>query len=59
MREGAKRLMSRLESAEKEGKEVNIWRLLGDMTMDVVGTTAFGWVLPNREMARLLVDENV
>jgi len=42
MREGAKRLMSRLESAEKEGKEVNIWRLLGDMTMDVVGTTAFG-----------------
>eukprot|EP00873_Tetraselmis_striata_P046538 jgi/Tetstr1/466802/TSEL_011272.t1 len=42
MREGAERLMARLAEAEKEQTEVNIWRLLGDMTMDVVGTTAFG-----------------
>jgi cytochrome P450 len=45
MRDGAERLMARLAQAEKEQKEVNIWRLLGDMTMDVVGTTAFGCVL--------------
>mmetsp|Transcript_13353 Transcript_13353/g.37834 ORF Transcript_13353/g.37834 Transcript_13353/m.37834 type:complete len:357 (-) Transcript_13353:1259-2329(-) len=42
MREGARRLLARLDQAEKLDKEVNIWRLLGDMTMDVVGTTAFG-----------------
>mmetsp|Transcript_11953 Transcript_11953/g.30216 ORF Transcript_11953/g.30216 Transcript_11953/m.30216 type:complete len:521 (+) Transcript_11953:2-1564(+) len=42
MRKGAERLMARLAEAEKEQTEVNIWRLLGDMTMDVVGTTAFG-----------------
>ena len=42
MQEGAQRLLKRLRRAEEEGAEVNVWRLLGDMTMDVVGTTAFG-----------------
>jgi hypothetical protein len=44
MRDGADRLARRLEKAAEEGVEVNMWRLLGDLTMDVVGTTAFGWV---------------
>ena len=42
MQEGAQRLLARLKRAEEEGAEVNIWRLLGDMAMDVIGTTAFG-----------------
>eukprot|EP00193_Tetraselmis_chui_P017596 CAMPEP_0177795416 /NCGR_PEP_ID=MMETSP0491_2-20121128/26220_1 /TAXON_ID=63592 /ORGANISM="Tetraselmis chuii, Strain PLY429" /LENGTH=524 /DNA_ID=CAMNT_0019318243 /DNA_START=73 /DNA_END=1647 /DNA_ORIENTATION=+ len=42
MRDGADRLARRLEKAAEEGVEVNMWRLLGDLTMDVVGTTAFG-----------------
>lgn len=48
MQLGAKALLARLERAAKEVKEVNIWRLMGDMTMDVVGTTAFGWAHPLR-----------
>mmetsp|Transcript_28518 Transcript_28518/g.73237 ORF Transcript_28518/g.73237 Transcript_28518/m.73237 type:complete len:527 (+) Transcript_28518:1112-2692(+) len=42
MKEGAARLMARLHRAQREGKEVDMKRLLGDMTMDVVGSTAFG-----------------
>lgn len=44
MKEGAARLMARLHRAQREGKEVDMKRLLGDMTMDVVGSTAFGCV---------------
>lgn len=28
--------------AANTGKVVDIWRLFGDMTLEVVGTTAFG-----------------
>lgn len=42
MAESAGRLCRQLGSAADEGREVDIWRELGKMTMDVVGTTAFG-----------------
>ncbi|KIZ06916.1 cytochrome P450 [Monoraphidium neglectum] len=38
----AVRLCDTLEGAAKEGREVDIFRALGTMTMGVVGTTAFG-----------------
>jgi len=40
MNNGAEKLLVRLANAE--GKEVNIWRIFGDMTFDVVGSAAFG-----------------
>ena len=42
MAESAGRLCRQLGSAAEEGREVDLWRELGKMTMDVVGTTAFG-----------------
>ena len=42
MAESAGRLCRQLGRAAEEGREVDIWRELGRMTMDVVGTTAFG-----------------
>ena len=38
----ADRLCSVLSVAEKDGAEVEMWRLYGAMTMDVVGSAAFG-----------------
>ena len=51
MNERAAKLLTRLSTAEGEGKEVNIWRLFGDMTFDVVGSTAFGYAPP---LARII-----
>ncbi|EIE20794.1 cytochrome P450 [Coccomyxa subellipsoidea C-169] len=42
MNSGADRLIKRLGKAAAKGQEVNIWRMLGDLTMDVVGTASFG-----------------
>ena len=42
MNEAAELLMRNLAAAAKAGRPVDIHRLLGDMTMQVVGTTAFG-----------------
>ena len=44
MNGGADRLIKRLGKAAAKKQEVNIWRMLGDLTMDVVGTASFGWV---------------
>ncbi|BDA42788.1 Cytochrome P450 3A24 [Coccomyxa sp. Obi] len=46
---GAERLAITLAKFAKEGKEVNIWRQFGYMTMDVVGTAAFGVELRTQE----------
>lgn len=42
MNAGADRLLRRLGKAAAKEQEVNIWRMLGDLTMDVVGTASFG-----------------
>ncbi|PSC76582.1 cytochrome P450 isoform A [Micractinium conductrix] len=42
MKASAARLAAHLQPAAAAGKPVDIWRELGLMTMDVVGTTAFG-----------------
>lgn len=42
MNSGVDRLMARLAPEARAGAEVNIFALLGQMTMDVVGTSAFG-----------------
>lgn len=42
MNEAAELLMRNLAAAAKARRPVDIHRLLGDMTMQVVGTTAFG-----------------
>lgn len=44
MNGAADRLIKRLGKAAAKKQEVNIWRMLGDLTMDVVGTASFGWV---------------
>lgn len=44
MNKAISKLLARLQKAEIERSEVNIWRLFGDLTFDVVGTCAFGWV---------------
>eukprot|EP00884_Botryococcus_braunii_P016298 jgi/Botrbrau1/3351/Bobra.0048s0045.1 len=35
-------LVGRVAQAAAEKRTINIWRMMGDMTMDVVGTCAFG-----------------
>ena len=42
---GADRLAAILSKAANEGRELNIWRQFGHMTMDVVGSAAFGCAL--------------
>lgn len=42
MNVGADRLASILSKAAQENRELNIWRQFGHMTMDVVGSAAFG-----------------
>jgi hypothetical protein len=42
MNVGADRLASILAKAAGESRELNIWRQFGHMTMDVVGSAAFG-----------------
>lgn len=42
MNVGADRLATILSRAAHEGRELNIWRQFGHMTMDVVGSAAFG-----------------
>lgn len=46
MNVGADRLASILAKAAQECRELNIWRQFGHMTMDVVGSAAFGWAAP-------------
>lgn len=43
MNVGADRLAAILSKHAQEGRELNIWRQFGHMTMDVVGSAAFGW----------------
>lgn len=38
----ATRLAAQLAAAADSGQQVDIWRQLGHMTLDVVGTAAFG-----------------
>lgn len=42
MAASAAKLVRHLAPAADEGRPVDIWRELGLMTMDVVGTCAFG-----------------
>ena len=42
MNAGAERLLGRLGRAAAREQEVDVWRYLGQMTMDVVGTASFG-----------------
>ena len=42
MNEAASTLCQRLGSTVEAGEMVDIWRLLGDMTIDVIGAAAFG-----------------
>ncbi|KAL4438672.1 hypothetical protein ABPG77_006276 [Micractinium sp. CCAP 211/92] len=42
MAQSAGRLCSLLEGAAASGAEVDMWRSMGQLTMDVVGTTVFG-----------------
>ncbi len=51
MNSGADRLIKRLGKAAAKGQEVNIWRMLGDLTMDVVGTASFGCGLPPESLS--------
>ena len=44
MNEGAQRLIRLLAKAAAREQEIDIWRYLGSMTMDVVGISSFGWV---------------
>lgn len=44
MNEGAERLIRRLAKVAAREQEIDIWRYLGSMTMDVVGVSSFGWV---------------
>ena len=39
----AEHLCTNLAGYAQQGKETNIWRDFGRMTMDVVGSVAFGW----------------
>lgn len=43
MSDSAARLCRHLGAAADAGRGVDVWRELGRMTMDVVGTCAFGW----------------
>ena len=52
MANSAARLCDVLASAAEEGRPIDIWRQLGRMTMDVVGTCAFGWVHAGQRTAR-------
>ncbi|KAK9828027.1 hypothetical protein WJX81_001818 [Elliptochloris bilobata] len=49
MNEGVERLCDTLARVNKEGRDINIWRQFGHMTMDVVGTSAFGVDLHTQE----------
>lgn len=42
MAQSAARLRDLLAGAAASGAEVDMWRSLGQLTMDVVGTTVFG-----------------
>ena len=42
MNDSAATLAQRLGRAAEGGQAIDIWRFLGDMTMEVVGTAAFG-----------------
>ena len=42
MNTSASKLNLRLGKAADSGETINVWRYLGDMTMDVVGAAAFG-----------------
>lgn len=44
MASSASRLCDRLAATADAGAEIDVWRALGSMTLDVVGTSAFGWV---------------
>jgi hypothetical protein len=44
MNAGAERLLARLGRAAAKGQEIDVWRYLGGLTMDVVGTASFGCV---------------
>ncbi|CAL5219444.1 g1276 [Coccomyxa viridis] len=52
MNVGADRLAAILSRAANEGRELNIWRQFGHMTMDVVGSAAFGVELRTQEAER-------
>ena len=45
MNEAAALLVRKLDAAAKDKQPVDIHNLLGDMTMGVVGTTAFGYII--------------
>ena len=45
MNKGAERLLQRLARAAAKGQEIDVWRYLGGLTMDVVGTASFGCML--------------
>ena len=42
MNEAAQRMIKVLAAPARSGQPVDVWRLFGELTMDVVGTTAFG-----------------
>lgn len=38
-------LLARLDAAAAAGQIIDIWSMLGDLTMHVIGSSAFGWVV--------------
>ena len=42
MNDCASLLIDRLHAAAASSTEIDIWQIMGDMTMDVIGTAAFG-----------------
>ena len=52
MNASADRLVSVLGSKAKAGEPVEIWRLFGCLTMEVICSTALGWVLSGSLLAK-------
>lgn len=42
MNDAAERLVDAVAAKSRAGEEVEIWRLFGNLTMEVVGSAAFG-----------------
>ena len=45
MNDCASQLLERLQAAAASSTEIDMWQVMGDMTMHVIGSAAFGWSL--------------
>jgi hypothetical protein len=55
MGDAAERLVDIVAAKARAGEEVEVFRLFGQLTMEVVGSTAFGWVVPRGWRCRCAV----